>query len=61
MALFFKCRVIMPLSNTLKQIEELYAKANEETEGFKWIHGMNPALREFDRMLENMPQEAWIQ
>lgn len=45
----------------VKQIEELYAKADEETGGFKWTHGMNPALREFDRMLENMPQEAWIQ
>lgn len=45
----------------VKQIEELYEKANEETEGFKWLYGGWPALKEFDRMLYNMPQEAWIQ
>lgn len=45
----------------VKQIEGLYAKADEETEGFRWTHGDNPALREFDRILENMPPEAWIQ
>ncbi len=43
----------------VKQIEELYEKANEETEGFKWIYGKS--LDEFERLIRNMPQEAWIQ
>ncbi|MDE6891805.1 MAG: hypothetical protein K2P50_08425 [Lachnospiraceae bacterium] len=45
----------------VKQIEEFYEKANEETEGFKWTYGGWTALKKFDRMLDNMPQEAWIQ
>ena len=45
----------------IKQMEELYEKADEETEGFKWTHGAAGALGEFNRLLENMPQEAWIQ
>lgn len=45
----------------VKQIDRLYERANAETEGFKWRYGMRPSLREFDRILENMPQEAWIQ
>lgn len=45
----------------VKQIDELYTKVYEETEGFRWTHGMQPALREFDRMLESLPQEAWLQ
>lgn len=44
----------------VKQIEELYENANEETEGFKWTF-RNGALNKLDRLLENMPQEAWIQ
>lgn len=44
----------------IKQIEEVYEKANEETEGFKWTF-RNNALKELDRLLDNMPQEAWIQ
>ena len=43
----------------VKQIEELYEKANEETEGFKyWWRG--DSLKKLDRLLENLPQEAWI-
>lgn len=45
----------------IRQIEELYKKAEEETEGFKWDLSSFQTLRDFDRLLENMPQEAWIQ
>ncbi len=45
----------------VRQIEEVYEKANEETEGFKRTYGRNPALESLDRLLDNMPQEAWIQ
>lgn len=43
----------------VKQIEELYEKANEETEGFKYCWIGN-TLKNFDMLLGNMPQEAWI-
>lgn len=43
----------------VKQIEELYEKANEETEGFKCNCGKS--LNEFERLIRNMPQKAWIQ
>lgn len=45
----------------VKQIEELYEKADEETGGFKWTFGERAALGAFNRLIENMPQEAWIQ
>lgn len=44
----------------VKQIEELYERANEETEGFKWTF-LGTALKDLDRFLGNLPQEAWIQ
>ena len=44
----------------VKQIEELYEKANEETGGFKYCW-MGDTLKLFNRILESMPQEAWIQ
>lgn len=44
----------------VKQIEELYEKSNEETDGFRFCWNGN-ALKKFDRLLENVPQEAWIQ
>lgn len=44
----------------IKQIEELYKKADEETEGFKYSFRGN-TLKKLDMLLENMPQEAWIQ
>ena len=44
----------------VKQIEELYEKANEETNGFRYCWNGN-AFKELDRILENVPQEAWIQ
>lgn len=44
----------------VKQIEELYEKADEETEGFKYCF-RDSALKKIDRLLENMPQEAWVQ
>lgn len=43
----------------IKQIEELYEKANEETLGFKYNFGEE--FDEFDRLVKSMPQEAWIQ
>lgn len=43
----------------VKQIEELYEKAEGETEGFKWNCGKS--LNEFERLIRNMPQEVWIQ
>lgn len=45
----------------VKQIEDVYEKADKETEGFRWTSGRSPALDELNRILENMPQEAWIQ
>lgn len=36
----------------------LYEKLNEETDGFKW---KTDSLNQFDKLLNNMPQEAWIQ
>lgn len=45
---------------TIKQIEELYEKANEETEGFKYCWN-GSTLKKLDKLLENIPQEAWIQ
>lgn len=44
----------------VEQIESLYEKVDEETNGFKWTH-IGGALSDFNRLLENMPQEAWIQ
>lgn len=44
----------------VKQIEELYAKSEEETDGFKYSW-RSDALDIFNRLLDNMPQEAWIQ
>ena len=45
----------------IKQIEELYEKANEETEGFRYDYLQSNTIKSFERLLENMPQEAWIQ
>lgn len=44
----------------VKQIEEVYERAERETEGFKWTCGKQ-VIYELDRVLGNMPQEAWIQ
>lgn len=43
----------------VKQIEECYEKANEETMGFKYDYGKG--VRELERLARNMPQEAWTQ
>lgn len=45
----------------VKQIEELYEKTDKETEGFKFDYFQSNTLKSFDKLLENMPQEAWIQ
>lgn len=45
---------------TIKEIEELYEKANEETEGFRYCWN-GSTLKKLDRLLENIPQEAWLQ
>lgn len=44
----------------IKQIEETYERANEETDGFKYAwHGTS--INELNKILDRMPQEAWIQ
>ncbi len=43
----------------VKQIEEVYEKAEEESYGFRYDFG--ECVKELDRILENMPREAWIQ
>lgn len=40
----------------IKQIEELYEKANESE-----FYGWYPEVKEFDRIVNGLPQEAWIQ
>lgn len=44
----------------VKKIEELYEKTDEETEGFRYCWN-GSTLKKLDRLLENVPQEAWIQ
>lgn len=43
----------------VKQIEECYEKADKETCGFRYDYGKE--VRELNRLINNMPQEAWIQ
>jgi hypothetical protein len=43
----------------VKQIEELYEGADEESMGFRYGYGKS--VMELDKILNNMPQEAWIQ
>ena len=43
----------------IKAIEEQYKKAESISEGFKWTY--HKEVEEFDRMLEQVPQEYWIQ
>lgn len=43
----------------VKQIEEIYEKAEKETSGFCCQCGKEVEM--LDRVLDNMPQEAWIQ
>lgn len=43
----------------VKQIEEVYEKAEKESAGFQY--GWGDSIKELDRILGNMPQEAWIQ
>ncbi len=45
----------------IRQVEELYEKADEETEGFKYDYFQSSAVKRLDRLLENIPQEAWVQ
>ena len=42
------------------QIEKQYEKANESTDGFKWW-SHTPEVNDLDRLIENMPQEVWLQ
>ncbi len=42
------------------QIEKLYEKANEATDGFMW-RNYAPELDELDKLIENIPQEVWLQ
>lgn len=43
----------------VKRIEEVYERAEKDSIGFRYDWGKE--VRELDRILENMPQEAWIQ
>ena len=43
----------------VRQIENVYEKAEKESLGFKFLWGQ--AVNELDKVLENMPSEAWIQ
>lgn len=43
----------------VKQIDEVYEKAEKASLGFHY--NFCEEIRELDRILENMPQEAWIQ
>ena len=43
----------------VKQIDEVYEKANEESHGFRYE--WSESVRELDRVLNNLPQEAWLQ
>lgn len=43
----------------VKQIEELYDKADADTTGFKYPFGKE--IDKLDMFLNNLPQEAWIQ
>lgn len=43
----------------VKQIEEMYEKADKKSFGFRYEHCKE--VIELDRILGNMPQEAWIQ
>ncbi len=44
----------------VKQIEEIYEKAEEESDGFHYQLSGKKGM-ELDMILKNMPQEAWIQ
>lgn len=45
----------------VRQIEEVYERADKESEGFRYQYCYCREVAELDRMLECMPQEAWIQ
>lgn len=45
----------------IKQVEELYEKADKETGGFKCSYPQGSAIKSFDRLLGDMPQEVWVQ
>ena len=43
----------------VKQIEEVYARADRESQGFRYNYGKE--VQELNRLVCSMPQEAWIQ
>lgn len=45
----------------VRQMEEAYEKADEETNGFRWDFRGGAAFKELESLIDNMPQEAWIQ
>lgn len=47
------------LLKQMKEINELYDKVDEETEGFKYQFDSN-ALKKFDDLLDELPREIWI-
>ena len=42
----------------VKQIEEVYDRADRESQGFRYIYGKE--VQELNRLVCSMPQEAWI-
>lgn len=45
----------------IKNINTLYDKADDETDGFRYKCSGGDAYRELDNFLKKLPQEAWIQ
>ena len=45
----------------VRQIEEAYEKADEETDGFRWTFKGGPALKMLENLIDSMPQEVWVQ
>ncbi len=43
---------------TIKAIEELYDKAEKESDGFTWKHG--ETILQLENLFQALPQEAWI-
>ena len=42
----------------VKQMEEVYERAEKDSLGFRYEYSQD--VKELDRILGNMPQEAWI-
>lgn len=43
----------------IKAIDEQYEKANEESDGFRYKY--HKSINALDKMLDQVPQEYWVQ